>query len=1651
MSKIFNHTVQPLGSTTSPVEDLSLEVEVAFEKLEDILDTSNSTITSVSKAIGNPLFESLSQHKINMQLEESHTLNYNQSSVILKNAPDSSDISVSFQDPLTLATTSLTQIPALNDFTNKNQFKIKGKVLELNVRVSKTSALVLNVLYRTETFSLNNSKFLPNVLKKKNGSFLLTPIQVTGNSFYLDFETNIGDNLSDYILNSQEKISFFYTTDGEIFSNLEVDTYSVDSNKVTFETSDLELTLNPSILCYVNNVSISEVLNALYAEFKTHSHSNNDQTTNISVSTLVNRFVNTDKINYKNGDVTNYQFPQYFNREGYNETLDSVYENSILGTVFLSKKISDTTQSYKGLDKDSNKIVFGDPYTGPKLGYNSSDEGLTVESNPNLNGLIIKSTSETKAHLKINETELTSNKLSFKVKPQGGVFSVVSSDPMTKYTFKFDNSESKGLSSLDFIQTKSLKINDVELKQDKDLKSLFVTSKDPNAKLILDAKVEAKDLLVKNLEVSEAFKIDTIASDKISLGLISSLKTAEGVDVVDESLDKNLKISYKLPTKFTESFIQTLTVDEVLPSKITLGSITLNKNLSPGVNPGVTVKTSEALGDIFFEADARFNKFSGELAEIKKVLADSLGIGDIKLAKNLEGNLEITSNTESSKVIFKSPVEISNLTSTIGGSISLERLATKFLELGNHTFEVQPNGDVAVSPSESNVQSLITFNSNLKVNSIEPTLIQGEEASGVIKNLESMNLKVGSSTLTKDLEGNLSVNPENILTDKLKVYTDTEILKASVIELNSESAVTDKLQIGDIQFSKNSDDTGVTVKANGASEISIDATTIFKDLKATQLNSNVTLTEELQIGSAIFKKNGLNSTITVGSLPEVLDTTLDIGIPTLLNQVVIKNLSSLNEAVFEKLKTSELNLNSLKFKKELDSEDVELYDSSDTDRKLKIKSKLEVSNLVAEIFSTANFILKPDDSIKINDTTYLSAKDSKFTFVTDKSLDIVGSSRSSGLSFTNSLTANNTGIKQYLANNSGTAAVDSEQNAFMELDTSDGIFLLKPTNKQIIKDAISYGFNDPLAQKNVSDLRQWFRADLAAGDVSVDSLNVSVSSRGFKNGISIGDTKLSVIGPDTECPVGLTLLESLDGVHIIKPRNADQNDCKSLTYQEISVASANINGELTVDGNATITESVLVNGAVAAEELYASGNSEVNKLNVLGDLHVSGGSDFSGAVSFKDSVVLKGSLESSGNFSVKTLEVVSDSFLRRDLRVSGNVEFEKDLSLKGGLNLNSGINSNGVLKSNGLITTEISGESLSLLGNASISGDTTLQGKLEVKSSSSIQGSLKVTNSLDVTESISTDNFFTLKDATIGGTLRVKGVVELESRNINIGTDSSLVQLNGKLQFNTKDVTFNSPVKIFNTLRITDNMEVSGLIENKGGIKTDSSFEAKGSISTDSSIESKSGISAKTVNVAQNLDVGNSIKANNITSESIAISGTASVSNLTISKSLSMPVDTSIVAGSVKFSSISQTDSGAFNNFSGELSVAKNVEMMSNVHVGQNLIFNSGDLTISSGGIKGEDAKINVQTLTAYEVRGKEKIQPPVELSNSSDNGAKALSGLISQRDFLRLDHIVSEGISVFNQPLIANTIYYNDLIFIGDDDKKTGAVNILARRALYA
>ena len=98
MSKLFNHTVQPLGSTKSPVEDLAIEVAEAFDSLGEVLDTSTSTIISITDSIGNPLFQDINQHKVIKSLVETHTILEDVSSIVLENEPKKEDITVSYKD-----------------------------------------------------------------------------------------------------------------------------------------------------------------------------------------------------------------------------------------------------------------------------------------------------------------------------------------------------------------------------------------------------------------------------------------------------------------------------------------------------------------------------------------------------------------------------------------------------------------------------------------------------------------------------------------------------------------------------------------------------------------------------------------------------------------------------------------------------------------------------------------------------------------------------------------------------------------------------------------------------------------------------------------------------------------------------------------------------------------------------------------------------------------------------------------------------------------------------------------------------------------------------------------------------------------------------------------------------------------------------------------------------------------------------------------------------------------------------------------------------------------------------------------------------------------------------------------------------------------
>lgn len=1671
MSKIFNHTVQPLGSNKSPVEDLAIEVAEAFDSLESVVDTSTSTVVSITDAIGNPLFQSLEKHKVIRDVTESHTLLENESDIILENEPDKTDFTLSYKDLVSNNLINLTQIDYNSDYTNNNQFKIKGKVVNLNVRVPENTSLTLSVNYRTESFGLNNKKFLSNVIKKEDNSFLITPVSTSINSFSLDYETNISDNLSSFIKDTQNQLYFFYTTDGDSFFKLEVNSYSIENNIVTIFTDELDLSLNPSIISYINNTSISELLDALYYEFKNHSHSNHDLTQNIDSKDLINRFVNNNLINYKSGEVTNYQFPQYMNREGYNENLDSVYENSMLGTLFLSRIITDSVQKFKGLDKDSNKIIFGDPILGPALNYNKDEVALTLSSLANINGLSIITNSDEKYSLKLNGSVFKSNNIdNLKIEPQGNTLSLVSSDINQKYTFKFDNADSRGLSTLDNIKSNTISINNIDLKKSEDNFSLSITKRDDPAGLIepkikIIPEIIARKISVESLVSQNDVTFNTLNANSINFGDVSFDKNSTGL-IVGSGGNDNLKLIYDLPVEFNKVSVSALNSPLITPDTIKIGDVVLSKN-GDAANKGLVVWSTNPSSDIQFNSKVKFNDVESEdivseSGNITNLLTDVLGIGDISILKNPEGNVEITSTTGNSKIIFKSPVELQEATSKIESNITLESLISKLMKLGAHTFEEQANGDLLVTTDNTKPDSKIYFKSKVKFDSIEPLVIKGENSSGFIKTLGVKDLKIGTSTFTSNTDNHLVLEPTTLTSDEFHLNTTTRIKKAFIEELVTESFVvtnmnSDSFKIGEVLVTKDSDDNLTFTSSSTDKKVLFNSEVNLNLAKANDLRALTSTLEEvktksLRVGSIALQKNTSSNSMNI--VREDLESEINVDVPVKFKTATINNLISPNEATFNKLSMSALSLNDFNFKKEDGTNNLELDYTLDTATNtqalFKIKAKTVASDLLAEIFSASNFKMYNGDKISIDSSNYLSNNNNKFNFVTNNSVNIIGSSKKSGLSF--SYDINGVSVyKQYIASNSGSTAVDADKNMFVELDTTDGIYFLKPTNRKISKNNVVYGFNDPTSQKDISDLRKWFRSNIFAGDIDGSSLNLAVGDGEYKNGISIGETRLSVIGPNTECPSGLTIFESGDAVHLVKPLGAGETGCRNLTYQEMNIGGLNTKGELSVDGNAAITESVIVNGTVSTGNLAVTEETELVDTSIAGTLNVAGEATFLSSIVFKNDITLTNDLVSSGQFKVKSIEVDSDLDVGRNLKVYGDISVSNDLDLGGSLSLKSGINSNGVIKSEGIDTTNLRSENLSVLGNATVAGVTVLQGKVEIKSSSQIQGNLDISNGLTVRESVTASNIFTLKDATIAGTLRAKDAVEFEGRSISIGSDESVIQLNGKLQFNTKDVVFNSPVKIFNTVRITDDTEISGTLVNKSGIVAESFIEAKGRIVTDSTLETKANLIARTGSISQNFEVGSSLTSNNITAVSVAVTNNASIANLTISNSLSMPIDTSIVAGEVKFASIIQTNSTLTNTFAGELSVSRNVEMLQDLSVGRNLVFNSGALSISSVGIKGEDAKIDVNTIVAYEIKGREKIQPPVELTMSSNSGAKNISTLIAQRDFIRLDHIVSEGISVFNQPIVANTIYYNDLIFIGNDETTTGAVNILVTRALYS
>lgn len=534
-TNLFNHTTIPQNSSVSPVENLALETSEAFSRLEKII-VSNKIIPSFSDIIGDYILLDVNFHGFDSDYTETISLSGRSSDIILSN--DVLNIlSVSYLDNITNDEVYLEEKAASQQFTDVNQFKVFGKVIHLSGSFDSNS---IKVVYRGVKKEFGNLKLKPNVITNESGEYKLSLKQESGLTYFIEYNKDLPSNVLKYFggysIDKEKTYLLIQTLDG--FVNIDfLDAY-VSGTKIYFTLTE-ELDDEYLATVYVNNVTISEFLQAFYTEFMNHNHDKDGNEELISHSNLTDLYKNTNTIFYKDTNVVNYEHPQYLNREGYNPTLTSVYENALLGDLLISSKINSLDQEYKTLLKNSNSIMFGDPIRGTRILFDAEKEALNVLTGNGLNGIEITVGRDKKAVVINSESYLKETEDSLEIR---GINSIVKigghNNDHGEYVESIlhtDNIQNEGSVKTDNLKAESVVIGNNVLKNEGE--NIFVEKYDDSLNTGLYVKIKTHiDELVATSFSSNNYTIED--GDRISLDDKNYIEKGDkGFDVVTDSFN----------------------------------------------------------------------------------------------------------------------------------------------------------------------------------------------------------------------------------------------------------------------------------------------------------------------------------------------------------------------------------------------------------------------------------------------------------------------------------------------------------------------------------------------------------------------------------------------------------------------------------------------------------------------------------------------------------------------------------------------------------------------------------------------------------------------------------------------------------------------------------------------------------------------------------------------------------------------------------------------------------------------------------------------------------------------------------------------------------------------------------------------------------
>lgn len=953
-TNFFEHETIPQNSTISPVENLAVEVSDAFTRLSTILSTS-SILPSFSSVIGSYTLLDINYHGFEEDYTESFSLEDSTKDIVLSTEP-TDIISVSYLNATTNSEVYLSARLNAQEFTDKNQYKVIGKVLSLS---SDFTNITLKVKYKGIRKAFGNLNLRPNIIKNTNNSYLVSLQYKGGLNYSLTYDVNLSTNLEKIFGSNVLDPSKIYLLikDGDEYRNVPFSSVYESGETLNFTLED-KLDDNYQAVVYVSNITISEFLSSFYKEFLNHSHTKDASENLINHSDLLDLYKNTSTIFYKDLGIVNYDHPQYLNREGYNSSLTAVYENALLGDLFLASKITENDQQYKTLLKNSNSILFGDPVRGSKIYFDSQKKVINLLSGNNLHGLNIEVGSSQKALMINNKSYL-------------------------------------------------------------------------------------------------------------------------------QESDDELRIS--------------------------------GKNSIVKVTAQNTSETSRLVAD--------------------------------------------------------------------------------------------------------------------------------------------------------DIEATIAIT--------------TPALKA------------DEINVGNVLISKENDNIHVGLKD-----------------------------------------------------------------PT-VNAKLVTTVTS------------------------------------------------EFTDLNADHFNAATILINDSDKIEIDSHNYLTKHEKGFEIATSGDTKFVSSGLHTGLTLGKS---DDLSVNIYTSDYLGQQSSIIDTNVYVETPTQSDTYFLQSTKEQATYGPNVYKFQGESESGviTIENLKEWRRSNIHTGDVNSYSLTLKTSDGVKKNGLIIGDTKISSIGQGLDCPAGMTLIESSDTVSIIKPLPADEVECSDVNYQSLNTGPTQVFGMLSVDDSILAVENITAGESLISRSLSVSESASLKTLNVQDEAVLSGTAEFNGFAKFLNRVEVVGSVNVDGPITAEDLEIDNYASIGGTLTVTGQSIFKNNVIVEGTISTSSGFTTTGPIQSDSLKTGPIDSANIKAVGGLDVEGKITLTGPTTIDGSLGVNGNTLVQGSLESTSELTTNSLYVTESTVIGGRLTVQDSTILEGSNISIGTTGSTVTITGTLQLDATTTTFTGAVRVFKQLDVSENLKVSG-------------------------------------------------------------------------------------------------------------------------------------------------------------------------------------------------------------------------------------------------